>query len=133
VEKTRGLTLGYGLEDGAEIGPLINETAFNKVQSYMEIGRSEARLVIGGGARPGRRSGRRLVLPAHHLRGREARLPTGDGGDLGPVLSVIRFSDVDEAFRINNEVKYGLSSSVYTRDVTSRSARYSTWTTASPT
>jgi alpha-ketoglutaric semialdehyde dehydrogenase len=35
----------------------------------------------------------------------------------GPVLSVIRFADLDEAFRINNEVRYGLSSSIYTRDV----------------
>src|SRR6185503_2470681 len=35
----------------------------------------------------------------------------------GPVLSVIRFGDADDAFRINNEVKYGLSSSLYTRDV----------------
>jgi aldehyde dehydrogenase (NAD+) len=35
----------------------------------------------------------------------------------GPVLSVLQFGNVDEAFRINNEVKYGLSSSVYTRDV----------------
>jgi aldehyde dehydrogenase (NAD+) len=37
----------------------------------------------------------------------------------GPVLSVIRFHDLDEAIRINNEVRYGLSSSIYTRDVRS--------------
>ena len=35
----------------------------------------------------------------------------------GPVLSVLRFRDLDEAVRINNEVRYGLSSSIYTRDV----------------
>jgi alpha-ketoglutaric semialdehyde dehydrogenase len=37
----------------------------------------------------------------------------------GPVLSVIRFGDLDEAIRINNEVEYGLSSSIYTKDVRS--------------
>ncbi len=52
----------------------------------------------------------------------------------GPVLSVIRFSDLDEAIRINNEVKYGLSSShLHRATSTPPSARCRSWTTASPT
>lgn len=117
VARVEALRLGDGLQDGVEVGPLINEAALSKVEHYVSIGREEARLVIGGN-RPG---GDDLkegyffeptiftdVQPGSRLAMEEI---------FGPVLSVIRFSDVDEAFRINNEVSYGLSSALYTRDV----------------
>jgi aldehyde dehydrogenase (NAD+) len=116
TDRAKELKLGYGLDEGMDVGPLIHAASRDKVEQYMEIGKQEATLVLGG------------------------ERPTGDGLDdgfffqptiftdvkpgsrlateeiFGPVLSVIRFSDLDEAFRINNEVKYGLSSSIYTRD-----------------
>ena len=116
LSRTRSLKLGYGLDDGVEVGPLINEPALKKVESYVEIGRQEAELLTGGQRATGEglddgyffeptiftgvRPGSRLALEEI----------------FGPVLSVIRFGDYEEAFRINNEVQYGLSSSVYTRD-----------------
>ncbi len=116
-QRASRLRLGYGLEDGVEVGPLINQAAHEKVERYLDIGRGEAELVLGGeralaeglddgfffqptiftGVRPG------------------SRLATEE--IFGPVLSVMRFGDLDEAIRINNEVRYGLSSSIYTRDV----------------
>jgi len=117
VDRARELKLGYGLDDGVDVGPLINARARDKVESYVEIGRGEATLVLGGE----RGTGAELddgfffrptifadVKPGSRLATEEI---------FGPVLSVMRFSTVEEAFRINNEVKYGLSSSVYTRDV----------------
>jgi aldehyde dehydrogenase (NAD+) len=117
IERAKALRLGDGLKDKTEVGPLISEAARDKVERYVEIGKSEARLVLGGG----RPSGKGLddgwffeptifvdVKPGSRLATEEI---------FGPVLSVIRFSDMDEAFRINNEVKYGLSSSIYTRDI----------------
>jgi acyl-CoA reductase-like NAD-dependent aldehyde dehydrogenase len=116
VARARALTLGYGLDDGIQVGPLINEAALRKVERYVEIGRHEATLVTGGS----RAAGDSLadgfffeptiftnVAPGSRLATEEI---------FGPVLSVIRFSDADDAFRINNEVSYGLSSSLYTRD-----------------
>jgi aldehyde dehydrogenase (NAD+) len=117
VEKAKGLKLGYGVEEGVDVGPLINEAARDKVESYIEIGRSEARLVLGGERPTGEGvDDGWFIQPTIFADVKPgSRLATEE--IFGPVLSVIRFSEVDEAFRINNEVKYGLSSSVYTRDV----------------
>jgi acyl-CoA reductase-like NAD-dependent aldehyde dehydrogenase len=117
VSRARELKLGYGLDAGVDVGPLINQAALDKVEKYVAIGKQEAELVLGGE----RATGEGLddgyffqptifdsVKPGSRLATEEI---------FGPVLSVIRFSDADEAFRINNEVKYGLSSSIYTRDV----------------
>jgi acyl-CoA reductase-like NAD-dependent aldehyde dehydrogenase len=118
VDRAKTLRLGYGVEEGVDVGPLINEDAREKVERYVAIGKEEGATLALGGERPtgdgvddgyffqptiftGVKPGSRLALEEI----------------FGPVLSVIRFKDVDEAFRINNEVKYGLSSSVYTRDV----------------
>lgn len=115
--RAKALKLGYGNDDGVEVGPLINADSVAKVEKYVEIGKTEGTLVTGGQ----RASGEGLddgfffeptiftdIKPGSRMATEEI---------FGPVLSVIRFGDADEAFRINNEVKYGLSSSLYTRDV----------------
>jgi alpha-ketoglutaric semialdehyde dehydrogenase len=117
IQRTRELRLGDGLQDGVNVGPLIHAAAREKVEEYVEIGRSEATLVAGGE----RAAGEGLddgfffqptifadVRPGSRLATEEI---------FGPVLSVLRFRDPEEAFRINNEVRYGLSSSIYTQDV----------------
>jgi len=116
-KQAKGLKLGYGLDSDVEVGPLINEASRDKVEQYIEIGQGEGELALGGE----RAAGRGLkdgfffeptiftdVKPGSRIATEEI---------FGPVLSVLQFGNVDEAFRINNEVKYGLSSSVYTRDV----------------
>jgi alpha-ketoglutaric semialdehyde dehydrogenase len=116
VERAKKLKLGYGLEDGVDVGPLIHQASLDKVQEYIGIGRGEATLALGGE----RATGEGLddgfffqptiftdVKPGSRLATEEI---------FGPVLSVIRFKTLDEAIRINNEVQYGLSSSIYTRD-----------------
>ncbi|HET6230845.1 MAG TPA: aldehyde dehydrogenase family protein [Longimicrobiaceae bacterium] len=117
IDRAKSLKLGYGLEDGVDVGPLINERSRAKVEKYVAIGREEATLALGGerGTGEGLDDGFFFqptiftdVKPGSRLATEEI---------FGPVLSVIRFSDPEEAIRINNEVKYGLSSSVYTRDV----------------
>jgi alpha-ketoglutaric semialdehyde dehydrogenase len=118
AERASRLNLGYGIEDGVEVGPLINDPARAKVEEYIEIGRNEGAELVCGGQRPqgdGVDDGY-FFQPTIFTQVRPgSRLATEE--IFGPVLSVIRFSDLDEAFRINNEVKYGLSSSLYTRDV----------------
>jgi alpha-ketoglutaric semialdehyde dehydrogenase len=117
TERAKALKLGYGNDDGVDVGPLINADSRAKVESYIEIGKAEATLVLGGA----RATGEGLddgfffqptiftdVKPGSRLATEEI---------FGPVLSVIRVQDADQAFRVNNEVKYGLSSSIYTRDV----------------
>ncbi len=118
VARARELRLGDGVEDGVEVGPLIHADALEKVERYVGIGREEgAELVLGGERAGGAGLDDGFFFQPTTFTGVEpgSRLATEE--IFGPVLSVIRFRDLDEAFRINNEVAYGLSSSLYTQDV----------------
>ena len=118
VDAAERLRLGNGLEAGTDIGPLIHEAARHKVERYLKLGLDDGAELLSGGRRG---TGARLskgwfyrptifagVRPRHRIALEEI---------FGPVLSVIRFSTFDEAVRINNGVRYGLSSSLYTRNV----------------
>jgi aldehyde dehydrogenase (NAD+) len=118
VDRTRELKLGDGRRAGTDVGPLINQNAVEKVERYIDVGQEEGADLICGGARP---SGKGLdngyfFQPTIFARVR-AGMRLEQEEIFGPVLSVVRFRTADEAFAINNDVKYGLSSSVYTRDV----------------
>jgi alpha-ketoglutaric semialdehyde dehydrogenase len=118
AERASRLRLGYGVEEGVEVGPLINEPARQKVERYVGVASDEgAELVCGGGSATGDGlDDGHFFQPTIFTGVRPgSRLATEEV--FGPVLAVIRFSELDEAFRINNEVRYGLSSSLYTRDV----------------
>jgi aldehyde dehydrogenase (NAD+) len=118
VDRARALRLGDGRHADTEVGPLVNEAAMSKVQSYVDIGVSEGATLVLGGRRPASETLRKGhfheptiftgVKPGSRLEQEEI---------FGPVLSVIRVGSADEAFRVNNDVRYGLSSSVYTSDV----------------
>lgn len=118
VERARALRVGDGLDPATEMGPSVSEKQLAKVMSYVEIGKREgARLVTGG---------RRLadgalargyfheptifvdVAPSMRIAREEI---------FGPVVSVLRCGSLDEAIAIANDVEYGLSASIYTRDV----------------
>jgi len=117
AEATEGLTLGDGRKDGADVGPLIHEAAREKVEGYVEIGREEGLELVTGGRRPRSpklRNGwfyRPTIFAGARAGSRLAQEEI-----FGPVLTVIRFGSFDEAVRINNGVRYGLSSSLYTGD-----------------
>jgi len=118
VERTRALRIGNGLEDGVEVGPLINAQALDKVESYVEIARQEGDEVVIGGKRPDDEAlARGFFYEPTILLGVQPGSRLACEEVFGPVLSVMRFRDLDEAFRINNEVEYGLSSAIYTSDV----------------
>jgi acyl-CoA reductase-like NAD-dependent aldehyde dehydrogenase len=115
--RAAALRLGSGLEPSTDVGPLVNAGAADKVASYVEIGRREGELVTGGrrAAGPGLEHGHFFeptifagVRPMDRIAQEEI---------FGPVLSVIPVDGYDEAVRALNQTRYGLSSSVYTRDV----------------
>ena len=118
VERAGRLKLGDGLATGSEVGPLINQQSLDKVASYVEIARQEGDEVLTGGHRAsGKGVDDGYFFEPTILRGVRPGSRLACEEVFGPVLSVIRFSDLDEAMRINNEVDYGLSSSIYTKDV----------------
>ena len=118
VERTGKLRLGDGQKDGSDVGPLINQQSLEKVTRYVEIARKEGDEVLTGGQRAsGKDIDDGFFFEPTILRGVRPGSRLACEEVFGPVLSVIRFSELDEAIRINNEVEYGLSSSIYTKDV----------------
>jgi aldehyde dehydrogenase (NAD+) len=118
LEKVAELKLGDGLLRETDVGPMIHEAAVKKTAEYVEIARGEGCDVRCGGApaTDGDLAGGWFFQPTVLTNVQPgSRLALEE--IFGPVLSVIKFGDLDEAIRINNEVIYGLSSAIYTKDV----------------
>jgi acyl-CoA reductase-like NAD-dependent aldehyde dehydrogenase len=118
VDRARGMKLGDGRAKGTDVGPLISEASVKKVEKYIEIGVAEGADLLCGGRRAsaGSLSKGYFFEPTIFARV-EQGMRVEQEEIFGPVLSVVRFKTLDEAIAINNGVKYGLSSSVYTSDV----------------
>jgi len=114
VERIKKLRLGNGLEPDVDVGPLVNQTAQEKSKTYVDIGIKEgAKLLIGG------------QIPKMKGWFFEPTLFTNCSVDMriaqeeifGPIVSLISAKNLSDAINIANSVEYGLSSSVYTRDI----------------
>jgi len=118
VAAAERLTLGPGWEDTTDVGPVINRTALEKIHSYTKIGSEEgARLLTGGevATNDGLDKGS-FYRPT--IFGRvDPQMRIAQEEIFGPTTALIRVKDVDEAIRVSNGINYGLSSSIFTRDV----------------
>jgi aldehyde dehydrogenase (NAD+) len=118
VDKAKALKLGDGRKSGTDVGPMIHESSLSKVEKYVDIGVEAGNDLVCGGRRA---TGDGLDDGNFYEPTIFARVEAGQRLEqeeiFGPVLSVIRVADADEAFKVNNDVKYGLSSSIYTSNV----------------
>jgi aldehyde dehydrogenase (NAD+) len=118
VEAARALRLGDGRERRTQVGPLIHERARQKVERYVAVGREEGAELVTGGRRPrGARTAGGYFFEPTVFAGVRPGSRLAQEEIFGPVLSVIRVGSLEEAIRVNNGVRYGLSSSLYTADV----------------
>jgi aldehyde dehydrogenase (NAD+) len=115
VERARSLKVGYGVEDGVEVGPLVNRKALEKVESYVGIGRDEGARVAIGGSRPDIGKGYFYEPTLFTDVSRNMRIAREE--IFGPVLSMIEVDSLEDAVEVNNSVIYGLSSSIFTENV----------------
>jgi acyl-CoA reductase-like NAD-dependent aldehyde dehydrogenase len=118
VARTRSLKVGDPMDPETEVGPLISPSQRERVLGYIRLGQEEgARLACGGDipTDPGYARGSYL-LPAV-LANVQNRMRVAQEEIFGPVLCVIPFRDEDEAVRLTNESIYGLSGSLWTRDI----------------
>src|SRR5947209_8485554 len=112
------LRLGPGLEETTEVGPLINEDARQEVEYYLGVGEEEGAQRLIGGTRPSdKRLERGWFYRPTVLAGVRPGMRVEQEEIFGPVLAVIKVDSLAEAIRVNNDVRYGLSSSLSTRDV----------------
>ena len=116
LSRARSLKLGDGRKQGTDVGPLINEASRKKVERYVDIGVEDGADMLCGGRRAEDAGAGYFFQPTIFARV-EPDHRIAQEEIFGPVLSVIRVRTVDEAFTVNNGVKYGLSSSVYTSNV----------------
>ncbi|HEV7705529.1 MAG TPA: aldehyde dehydrogenase family protein, partial [Gemmatimonadaceae bacterium] len=118
VDRAKAMKLGDGRKKGTDVGPLINDASRKKVERYVDIGQAQNADLLCGGKRP---TGKGLENGYFFEPTVFARVEAGSRLEqeeiFGPILSVVRVDSVGEAFAVNNGVRYGLSSSVYTRDV----------------
>jgi alpha-ketoglutaric semialdehyde dehydrogenase len=113
----RRLRLGDGLDDSVDVGPLINAAAVDKVSGYVEIGRTEGELVLGGTAtRDGELANGHFFTPTI-FSGAKPMDRIAQEEIFGPVLSVVPVANYSEAVTAVNQTRYGLSASIFTRDV----------------
>jgi len=115
VAAAERLRLGPGWEDETDVGPLINRAALDKVHSYTEIGKSEgAKLLTGGEPAP---NGGGFYYRPTVFADAEPGMRIAQEEIFGPTTALIPVRTFEEAVTAANSVRYGLSSSIYTRDV----------------
>jgi len=115
--RAASMRIGAGIDPATEMGPTVDEDQFKTVLSYIDIGREDGADLVCGGTRA---TGNGLdkgyfvnptvfdhVTPDMRIAREEI---------FGPVLSVLRVKDFDEAMQVANDCEYGLSSSIFTND-----------------
>jgi acyl-CoA reductase-like NAD-dependent aldehyde dehydrogenase len=116
VERARKFKVGNGLDPTVDMGPAVDESQLNTDLKYIEIGKKEAKLKLGGERLRGAEYDRGYFVAPTVFDHVVWDSTIAQDEVFGPVLSVIRVKDFDEALRVANSVRYGLSSSLYTND-----------------
>ncbi|MBU7582365.1 MAG: aldehyde dehydrogenase family protein [Nostoc sp. TH1S01] len=117
-ERTSKLRLGAGYDQDTEIGPIINQRQLQRVNEYMNIAREEgAKILIGGEiASEGQLKEGNFFLPTI-LDNVTPDMRVAREEIFGPVVALIEVNSFEDAIAILNDTNYGLSSSIYTRDI----------------
>lgn len=114
VERAKKIRIGPGYDEKSEMGPLINRAALEKTQNYVKIGKEEkAKLICGG--KPFGKQG--FFHEPTIFSGVEIDMHIAQEEIFGPVLSIITCLNIEEAIEKANKIDYGLSSAIYTNDV----------------
>jgi aldehyde dehydrogenase (NAD+) len=118
VARAEAMRIGPGWDDATDLGPLINAPALDKVHSYTQIGRDEgAKLLTGGEIATEGDLGKGHFYRPTIFADVEPGMRVAQEEIFGPTTSIIPVRSFEEAVSVANGIKYGLSSSIFTRDV----------------
>jgi aldehyde dehydrogenase (NAD+) len=118
VERVQALRLGHGLDQSTQVGPLISAAQRERVHSYMEVARAEGARILCGGepASEGALANGHFYQPTL-LTDVRPGMRVEQEEIFGPVLSIIEVASLEEAIAVNNNTRFGLSSSIFTRNI----------------
>jgi alpha-ketoglutaric semialdehyde dehydrogenase len=118
VARAEEMRIGPGWEPDTDLGPVINREALDKIHSYSGIGADEGATLLTGGevAADGDLSKGFYYRPTVFA-DVEPQMRSAQEEIFGPTTALIPVADFDEALRVANGIRYGLSSSIFTRDV----------------
>jgi acyl-CoA reductase-like NAD-dependent aldehyde dehydrogenase len=118
VERAKKLKIGNGLDESVEVGPQVNESQIETSTKYVEIATGEgAKLLCGGHALTDGLYSKGTFFEPTIVGGVTKCMRIAREEVFGPVVALLEFSDFDEAVSIANSIDYGLSTSLYTRNV----------------
>ncbi len=118
VAAAERLRLGPGWEEDTDVGPVINQAAVEKIHAYTKIGSGEgARLLTGGEIASDGELAKGFFYRPTIFGDVDPQMRIAQEEIFGPTTALIRVGDFDEAIRVSNGIRYGLSSSIFTRDV----------------
>jgi aldehyde dehydrogenase (NAD+) len=118
VAAAERMRLGPGWEDDTDVGPVINKRALEKIHSYTGIGKDEgAKLLTGGEVATDNGLDKGFFYRPTIFGDVDPQMRVAQEEIFGPTTALIRVRDLDDAVRVSNGVKFGLSSSIFTRDV----------------
>lgn len=115
AERVKKIKVGHPLDPATEIGPLIHARHVEKVLSYVNVAQKEGAKVAVGGGRANDGKGN-FVEPTLYTQARQ-NMTIAQEEIFGPVLTMIPFADEKEALAIANDVRYGLTAYIWTKDV----------------
>jgi len=118
VDRARKLRLGHGLDPQTDMGPLVSEAQLERVERYVRVGQEEGAVVLVGGERAtGDGLERGFFFRPTVFDRVDPRMRIAQEEIFGPVTDLIRVESLEEAVDVVNGVRYGLSASIFTRDV----------------
>ena len=117
VKRAKSMRIGAGNNPDMEMGPSVDESQFKTVLSYIDIGREDgAELKCGGVRAEGDGLDKGYFVRPTVFDGVTPDMRIAREEVFGPLLSVLRVKDFDEAMRVANDSEYGLSSSIFSND-----------------
>lgn len=118
VTETKKITVGDALKEGIWMGPSASESQFNTVKNYIEIGKEEgASLLVGGEVLTGEEFDKGFYITPAIFGDVQSEMRIAQEEIFGPVIALLRATDLENAIDIANDTKYGLSASIFTTNI----------------